>query len=184
MGAKGYSDEIRLKAKAMSLIGNLTDVQIAEQLGIARVNTIGVWRKQDSWERESKIIAQVAEEKVARAVGESIAEMNTRHLKECQLLQTKGVQALRQLAPSKATEAAAMVESGLRTERLVRGEPTEILATQAMMKANVQILEGVVAQVLKAQLDSGEIDAGIARSFADKFANLINKTDFCYKIKS
>ena len=41
------------------------------------------------------------------------AEMNTRHLKECQLLQTKGVQALRRLDPTKASEAAAMIDAGI-----------------------------------------------------------------------
>jgi transposase-like protein len=182
MGAKGYPDEIRLKAKALWIVGRHTDAEIAERLGIARPGTIGDWRKDDGWEQERAIIQEATEAKVAAAISETVAEMNSRHLKECQLLQTKGVQALRRLDPTKASEAAAMIEAGLRTERLVRGEPTEVREVRALMQANVQVLEVVVADVLKALLESGLIDSRGARRFAETFAEKINEAPFRYRV--
>ena len=160
MGVKGYGQDVRLKAKALWIVGNLTDAQIAERLGIARPGTILDWRREDGWEKEREIIQKATEEKVSAAISETISEMNARHLKECQLLQTKGIAALRRLDPTKASEAAAMIEAGLRAERLVRGEPTEVREVRALMQANVQVLEFVVA-------DAHE---GAARSRADRRA--------------
>jgi len=183
VGAKGYPDEIRLKAKALWIVGRHTDAEIADRLGISRPGTIGDWRKEDEWERERAIIQEATEAKVAAAISETIAEMNTRHLKECQLLQTKGVQALRRLDPTKASEAAAMIEAGLRTERLVRGEPTEVREVRALMQSNVQILEVVVADVLKVLLEAGQIDGRAARRFAEVFAEQINDAPFRYRVE-
>jgi len=139
MGAKGYPIDTKLKAKALWIVGNLTDAQIADRLDIARPGTIGDWRRDDGWEREREIIQRATEEKVAAAISETISEMNTRHLKEYQLLQTKGVAALRRLDPRTAAEAQAMVDAGVRGERLVRGEPTEVREVRALMQANVQV---------------------------------------------
>lgn len=183
MGAKGYSDEVRLKAKAMWIIGRHTDAEIAERLGIARPGTIGDWRKDDGWELERSIIQEATDAKVAEAISETVAEMNSRHLKECQLLQTKGVQALRRLDPTKASEAAAMIEAGMRTERLVRGEPTEVREVRALMQSNVQVLEVVVADVLRVLLDSGLIDSRAARRFAETFAEKVNGAPFRYRVE-
>lgn len=183
MAGKSYPDDVRLRAKALWIVGNLTDPQIAERLGIARPGTISDWRREDGWEREREIIRQATEERVNQAVSESIAEMDARHLKECQLLQSKGIQALRQLDPTKASEAAAMIESGLRTERLVRGEPTEVREVRALMQSNVQVLEVVVADVLKVLLEAGQIDGKAARQFAETFAEKINSAPFQYRVE-
>lgn len=183
MGAKGYPDEIRLRAKALWIIGNLSDAQIAERLDIARPGTIGDWRKEDGWELEKEIIQQATEQRVAQAIAETISEMNTRHLREFQLLQSKGVSALRQLDPRTAAEAQSMIDVGVRGERLVRGEPTEVLQVRALMAANVQVLEVVVADVLKVLLDRGQIDSNVARAFAASFAEQVNGAPFKYRIE-
>ncbi|MBA4389102.1 MAG: hypothetical protein C0404_14110 [Verrucomicrobia bacterium] len=183
MGAKGYPDEIRLKAKALWIVGRHTDAEIAERLGIARPGTIGDWRKDDGWEKEREIIAKATEEKVAAAISETISEMNARHLKEYQLLQTKGIAALRRLDPRTAAEAQSMVDAGVRGERLVRGEPTEVREVRALMQSNVQVLEVVVADVLKVLLDTGQIDSRGARRFAEEFAAQINNAPFQYKVE-
>ncbi len=163
MGVHGYPQEVKLKAKAMWIVGNLTDAQIAERLGITRPGTILDWRKAEGWEQEREIIAKATEEKVAAAISETISEMNARHLKEYQLLQTKGIAALRRLDPRTAAEAQSMIDVGVRGERLVRGEPTEVREVRALMQANVQVLEVVVADVLKALLEAGRIDSRAAR---------------------
>ena len=182
MGRKGYPESIRLKAKSLWLAGDKTDAQIASELGVTRADTIGEWRRQEQWEREKRLVREEAERRVQDAVAESIADMNTRHLKEYQLLQTKGVQALRRLDPKKAAEAQAMIDAGIRGERLVRGEPTEIHEVRALMRANIQVLELVVADVLKALIDDGQVDKQVARQFADLFADRVNQAPFQYVV--
>ena len=177
---KTYPPDIKLQAKALWLTGHLNDAQVAEQLGIGRPGTISDWRLEGGWDREREAIQQAADARVAQAVAETIAEMNARHLKECQLLQTKGIQALRRLDPTKASEAAAMIEAGMRGERLVRGEPTAVTEVRSLMQANVQVLEFCVADVLKALLEGGQIDQRVAKRFADLFAQKINAAPFRY----
>jgi len=180
---KTYSPDTRLQAKALWLTGHLTDAQIAAQLGIARPGTILDWRNEEGWDREREAIQKAADARVAQAIAETIAEMNARHLKEAQLLQTKGVQALKRLDPTKASEAAAMIEAGLKAERLIRGEPTEVREVRALMQANVQTMEFVVADVLKVLLEAGQIDNRAARRFAEVFAQRINTAAFEYEGK-
>lgn len=183
MGAKGYPDDIKLKAKALWIVGNLTDAQIAERLGIARSGTILDWRKEESWEQEREIIQKATEEKVSAAIAETISEMNTRHLREYQLLQSKAITALKQHDPKTAAEAHAMLDTGIKGERLVRGEPTSVTETRAIMRANIQVLEVVVADVLKVLLDAGQIDSRAARRFAETFAAKINEAPFRYQVE-
>ena len=64
-----------------------------------------------------------------------------------------------------------MIDSGIRGERLVRGEPTEVREVRALMRSNVQVLEVVVADVLKVLLEAGQIDRRAAREFAERFAS-------------
>lgn len=183
MGVKGYGQDVRLKAKALWIVGNLTDAQIAERLGIARPGTILDWRREDGWEKEREIIQKATEEKVSAAISETISEMNTRHLKEYQLLQTKGIAALKRLDPRTAAEAHAMLDTGIKGERLVRGEPTEVREVRALMQANVQVLEFVVADVMKALLEAGQIDARAARRFAEIFSEKVNGAPFRYQVE-
>ncbi len=179
---KTYPAHTKVKAKALWLTGHLTDAEVAQQLGIARAGTIRDWRLEEGWDREREAIQQAADARVAQAVMETIAAMNERHVKEAQLLQTKGITALRRLDPQKASEAAAMIEAGMRAERLVRGEPTEVREVRALMQANVQVLEVVVADVLKLLLEAGQIDARAARRFAEVFAERINGAPFEYEV--
>lgn len=182
MGAKGFSPDVKLKAKALWIVGSMTDAQIAERLGIARPGTIGDWRREDGWEHEREIIQQATEEKVAAAISETISEMNSRHLREYKLLQGKAVAALQRLDPKSAAEAHAMMDTGIKGERLVRGEPTEVREVRALMQANVQVLEVVVADVLRILLEANQIDGRTARRFADLFAERVNGAPFRYRV--
>ena len=178
-----YSQDIKLQAKALWITGAGTDEQIAKRLGIKRQETISDWRRGEGWEKERKLVEKVTNERVTKAVAETISEMNTRHLKEYQLLQTKGVQALKDIDPKTAHEALSMVDIGIKGERLVRGEPTEVREVRAIMQANVQVLELVVADVMKVLIDEGKMDKRLAKSFADQFAERINDAPFRYAVE-
>jgi len=183
MGRKGYGQDVKLQAKALWIVGNHTDQQIADQLGIQRSETIGEWRRSESWDKEREIIQKETDRRISEAVAETISEMNARHLKEYQLLQTKGIRALKDLDPKKASEALAMIDAGIKGERLVRGEPTEVREVRALMRSNVQVLELVVADVLKVLIEAGQIDKRLARQFADRFAAKVNDAPFQYAIE-
>jgi hypothetical protein len=178
-----YPQDVKLQAKILWITGAGTDQQIADRLGIQRPETIGEWRRADSWEEERQHIQKLMEDKITQAVMETLSESNARHLKEYQLMQTKGVQALRSLDPKTAAEAASMIDSGIKGERLVRGEPTEVREVRALMHANVQVLELVVADVIKALIDAGRMDKRLAKAFADEFANRVNQAPFRYVVE-
>ncbi|MBU2501970.1 hypothetical protein KJ682_11635 [bacterium] len=178
-----YGQDIKLQAKALWITGAGTDQQIAQRLGIKRPETIGDWRRTEGWDIERQYVQKITEERVTQAVAETITEMNTRHLKEYQLLQSKGVQGLKDLAPKTAGEAMSLVDVGIRGERLVRGEPTEVREVRALMQANVQVLEIVVADVIKVLIDAGRMDKRLAQVFADEFARRVNEAPFRYAVE-
>ena len=181
-GRQGYGPDTKLRAKAMWIVGRLTDDQIAAQLDIPRAETIGEWRRAGQWDIERDIIQRETDRRISEAVAETISDMNSRHLKEFQLIQSKAVQALRSLEPTKAAEAAAMLDAGIKGERLVRGEPTEVREVRALMRGNVEVLELVVADVIKALIDSGQMDQKLARAFAEGFASRVNDAPFRYAV--
>lgn len=183
MGRKGYGTDVKLRAKVLWMMGNHTDQHIADVLSIPRSETIGEWRRADNWEREKQLVQEEADRRVSQAMSETISEMNARHLKEFQLLQSKGITALKKLDPRNAGEALSMIDTGVRGERLVRGEPTEVREVRALMQANVQVLELVVADVLKVLIDGGRIDRSVARQFADEFAAKVNDAPFRYAVE-
>jgi hypothetical protein len=183
-GRKGYGQETKIKAKALWIVGHLTDQQIAEDLDIGRSETIGEWRREDRWDLEREIIQQETDRRISEAVAETVSQMNSRHLKEFQLLQSRGVQALKTLEPTRASEAASMIDVGIKGERLVRGEPTEVREVRNLMRANVQVLEIVVADVIKALIEAERMDKRVAKVFADEFANRVNLAPFRFEVEN
>jgi uncharacterized protein YjcR len=90
--AKTYSDEIHRKAKIMWLSGNYkSDKEIARLLEITRPNTIQEWGKAENWEAERAATVKEVNRKVDAVLAESMAEMQRRHLREYQAMQTKPV---------------------------------------------------------------------------------------------
>ena len=57
--------------------------------------------------------------------GESLGAMNDRHLKLMRMVQGKALQALQQFPLETALEAVRALESSVRQERLICGEPSE-----------------------------------------------------------
>ena len=76
-----------------------------------------------------------------------------------------------------------MIDTGIKGERLVRGEPTEVREVRALMRSNVQTLEFVVADVLKVLIEQGQLDKRLAKQFADLFADRVNQADFKYAVE-
>lgn len=58
---------------------------------------------------------------------ETIADMNARHMREYKLLQGKGLERLRDTRIEKDRDAITALDVGIKGERTIRGEPTEVV---------------------------------------------------------
>jgi len=177
--AKRYSDDIKRQAKVMWLSGNYkSDKAIATALGIARSETIKDWRHHENWEAERQVTAREIQRKVDSVLAETVAEMQRRHLREYQAMQTKGVHALVKAEAHTVTDAVNLLDTGIKGERLVKGEPTEIREIRGVMQFNLEIVETIVADIVKEFLHDRRLKREDARLFAEEFAGRISKAPF------
>lgn len=178
-----YSEDVRRRAKIMWLSGNYgSDKEIARELGISRPNTIAEWRKRDKWHLERAETVNQINRRVGSVIQETIAEMQRRHLREYQALQTKGVQALTKHDARSVSDALNLIDTGIKGERLVRGEPTEIREIRGVMEFNLHILEVIVAEIVQEFLRERRLGRADARLFAERFATQVNKAPFRYEL--
>ncbi len=178
-----YSEDIRRRAKIMWLSGNYSsDKEIARELGIQRPNTIAEWRKRENWHLERAETVNQISRRVGSVLAETIAEMQRRHLREYQALQTKGVQALTQHDARSVNDAVNLIDTGIKGERLVRGEPTEVREIRGVMEFNLQILEGIVADIVRDFLREKRLKRADARLLAERFAERVNRAPFRYEL--
>ena len=78
---KKYSRDIHCQAKIMWLSGNYkNDKEIADKLGISRVETIKDWRLKENWRKERELLEREAGRQLNSVLAQSIAEMQRRHL--------------------------------------------------------------------------------------------------------
>jgi len=181
--AKTYSEEIHRKAKIMWLSGNYkSDKEIAQLLGIARPNTIQEWRKAENWEAERAATVKEVNRKVDAVLAESMAEMQRRHLREYQAMQTKGVHALVKAEARSVSDAVNLLDTGIKGERLVKGEPTEIREIRGVMQFNLEIVETIVADIVKEFLRDRRLKREDARLFAEEFAGRISRAPFRFEM--
>lgn len=181
--AQTYSEEIHRKAKIMWLSGNYkSDKEIARVLGIKRSVTICDWRKAENWEAERAATVKEVQRKVDSVLTETMAEMQRRHLREYQAMQTKGVQALVKAEPRTVGDAVNLLDTGIKGERLVKGEPTEIREIRGVMQFNLEIVETIVADIVKEFLRDRRLKREDARLFAEEFAGRISRAPFRFEM--
>jgi len=177
--AKTYPEEIHRQAKIMWLSGNYkSDKEIARVLGIARPNTIQEWRTSEKWEVERVATVKEVQRRVDSILTETMVEMQRRHLREYQTMQTKGVQALVKAEARTVGDAVSLLDTGIKGERLVKGEPTEIREIRGVMKFNLEIIETIVADIVKDFLRDRRLKREDAKLFAEEFAGRVNKAPF------
>jgi hypothetical protein len=176
---KVYPDDVRRQAKVMWLSGNYrSDKAICAALGINRESTIKDWRKKEGWKTEREALEKETQNKVNHVLAEGIAEMHRRHVKMYQGMQSKGVQALVHTEPRSVGDAVSLLDTGIKGERLVTGEPTEIKEVRGLLLANIKIVETVVGEIFQELLRDRRIRREDAQYFAEQFASRINKAPF------
>ena len=84
---------------------------------------------QERWQEQVAELERKARQATNEKALETLEEMNERHLKLLKVVQAKALEALRQYPLKTATAAVRALDSSIRQERVVRGEPSDRTAT-------------------------------------------------------
>lgn len=135
------------------------------------------WRKlrRSFWEKALERRYQ----KEAEKIGETVGEAKHRYLRIVQAAIGKLVEAMKE---EKLNYSLSDLEKLARLELLLRGEPTEVKQIRSVIEVNVQVLETVVADCIKALLQENYLSRDGARVFAEYFAKGINTAPFQYDV--
>ncbi len=79
----------------------------------------------DNWVGRLAKIEAEARQATDKKLGESIEEMNERHLKVVKVVQGKALETLKSMPLASAMDAVRSIDMALKQERLIRGEPSE-----------------------------------------------------------
>ncbi len=79
----------------------------------------------DNWVGRLAKIEAEARQATDKKLGESIEEMNERHLKVVKAVLGKGLETLKSLSLANAMDAVRAIDMALKQERVIRGEPSE-----------------------------------------------------------
>lgn len=96
--------------------------QVAKNFGVSK-RAVVTLATRENWQRQAEDLERTAREKANAKAGESIEEMNERHLKIARVVQNKALEALRQFPLETALHAVRALESSVRQERAIKGEP-------------------------------------------------------------
>lgn len=126
---------------------------VARHFGVSK-RTVTSTATRENW-RERLADAEAKARKVTdeKAV-DTLAEMNTRHLKVAKFLQSKGIETLKNTPISNAADAVRAIAIGLEKERLVRGEPTE--RTEAAIAEVIKKEVATLLEIVEDDEDDGE----------------------------
>ena len=97
---------------------------VADHFGVSKRAVTKVAGR-ENWSQRIVEIEKKAHERTDEKLAESLEQMNERHIKVCKLIQRKALETLKTMPLSTAVEAVRSLESSIKTERLVRGEPTD-----------------------------------------------------------
>lgn len=117
-----------------------TLAKVAKELGKSP-KLIERWSQEDAWVLRVQAYDDHMDNLAREAQERERVEMAKRHAKMGMLLQNKSLHKLQNLNPDELSpsQALQMLEQGLRTERLARGEPTENIGDKR--SSTIQIIE-------------------------------------------
>lgn len=129
---------------------------VAQHFGVSK-RAIVARAKKEGWQERVAQMEQSARNRAEAQAGQSLEEMNERHLKTAQLIQRKALETLSRVPLADAMDAVRALKIGLEHERLIRGEPSERTAIdiQQTIKAEyerwMRPVEEIEARVVEAQ---------------------------------
>jgi len=144
---------------------------VARHFGVSKRSVV-TRAKQEHWQDRVTDMERRAREKAEQRAGETLDEMNERHLKTAQFLQRKALDALSGIPITEAMDAVRALKIGIEHERLIRGEPSERTAQQIeqvirleyerWMRPEAEIEARVAeATVVPAELPEGSQDKAV-----------------------
>ena len=83
----------------------------------------------EGWQKRLSGLEAQARQRSDEQIVETIKQMKVRHLKTLQVVQRKALEALKSYSLTTAMEAVRALDVSIKQERLIRGEPSERLAT-------------------------------------------------------
>ncbi len=88
--------------------------------------TINARSKKENWVEKRKQFWLKTDAKTEEKIIEAISDMNVRHLRQYKVLQDKGLDRLEGVRIEKDRDAISAVDIGIKGERVIRGEPSEV----------------------------------------------------------
>ena len=97
---------------------------VAEHFGVSKTAVANL-AERERWQNRVWELEKQAHDAVEKKMTETLEQMSERHLKMLKLIQRKALETLKSMPLSTAVEAAKTLDASIKTERLVRGEPTD-----------------------------------------------------------
>ena len=117
--------------------------KVSKKLSISETS-IRKWSHAFKWEQRATKRTEASKNKADKQAIETITDMNARHLKEYKLLQGKGLEKLRAGRIEKDRDAITALDTGIKGERTIRGEPTEVISNQISGALTIEDIKNAV----------------------------------------
>ena len=131
--------------------------KVAEHYGVSKravTNAAG----RDNWAGRLAKIEAEARQATDKKLGESIEEMNERHLKVVKVVQGKALETLKSMPLASAMDAVRALDLALKQERVIRGEPGERTATTIEAITRDEMHRWLAMEADEAESDAHEDD--------------------------
>lgn len=98
--------------------------EVAAKYGVTK-KTVTRRAAGENWAERLKTVERRARAKADDRLGETIAEMHTRHLKMLKAVQSRALKAVQEFPLTNGQQGMRMVEMAIKMERVIRAEPNE-----------------------------------------------------------
>lgn len=119
----------------------------------------------NNWAKRLEAIEAATKKRTDELLTESRAEMRARHLRMLKAVATRGVQALQRLELTDAMQGVKAVETAIKWERTIMGEPNEAMAhsvpelTRREVESFLTVDDGSSGQWDDDETEAGDDDA-------------------------
>jgi hypothetical protein len=98
--------------------------RVAEHYGVTKRAVVNVAAR-EGWQEQAAELERKARQRANDRAEESLEAMTGRHLKSLRVVQAKALEALKAMPLDSAIAAVRALDTGIRQERVIRGEPGE-----------------------------------------------------------
>lgn len=97
---------------------------VAEHFGVSKT-AVGNLAEKENWQKRVTDLEKKVHNAVEQKITETLEQMSERHIRMCKLIQKKALETLKTMPLTTAIEAVRALDSSIKQERLIRGEPTD-----------------------------------------------------------